>query len=132
MTVGIKVDFLWYSIGTGEFFNSFFSTVYVNLENKKWGSRFPLIMKNLYSGTLDIDELNIAKNELSEIKQELFKLAPNKIIWDAKNLQKSPPWGSNISQDIKTLADYFVTSDGENLFSVLDDALNRPYTKKCN
>ncbi|EAH1619706.1 hypothetical protein D4258_13215, partial [Listeria monocytogenes] len=33
MAVGIKVDFLWFSIGTSDFFHSFFSTVCVNLEN---------------------------------------------------------------------------------------------------
>ncbi|EAH2267933.1 hypothetical protein D4934_14810, partial [Listeria monocytogenes] len=39
MAVGIKVDFLWFSIGTSDFFHSFFSTVCVNLENMNWGSK---------------------------------------------------------------------------------------------
>lgn len=40
MTVGIKADFLWFPIGTGDFFHSFFSTICVNLEGMSWGKRF--------------------------------------------------------------------------------------------
>ena len=39
--VGFKVKFYWYQIGSGDFLHAFFSTVAYNLENMKWGSRFP-------------------------------------------------------------------------------------------
>lgn len=132
MAVGIKVDFLWFSIGTGDFFHSFFSTVCVNLEKKEWGSRFPLIMNNLYSGKLIIEELPKAQKELIEIKKELSKLSPDKIIWDAEDLQKNPPWGDNISKDIQNLADYFVTNDGKNLIDVIDEAITEATNEKVN
>ena len=38
MAVGFEVDIWWFPIGTSDFFNSFFSTVLVNLEENKWGS----------------------------------------------------------------------------------------------
>ena len=50
--VGFKVKFYWYQIGSGDFLHAFFSTVAYNLENMKWGSRFPVIMKELYQGHL--------------------------------------------------------------------------------
>lgn len=132
MAVGIKVDFLWFSIGTGDFFYSFFSTVCVNLEDKKWGSRYPIIMKKLYSGKLYLSDIIQARNELIFIKKELSNISPEKIVWDVENLEKKPPWGNNISKDIKNLADYFVTSDGRNLIDVMNEALNEAMKEKVD
>ncbi|EHV5202079.1 hypothetical protein K0T49_001657, partial [Listeria monocytogenes] len=56
MSVGIKVDFLWFPIGSGDFLHSFFSTICVNLEDKKWGSKYPTLMKKLYSGRLNTED----------------------------------------------------------------------------
>jgi len=52
MAVGFKVKFYWYQIGNGAFLHSFFSTVAYNLENGNWGSRFPIIMCELYQAGL--------------------------------------------------------------------------------
>lgn len=73
MTIGIKVDFLWFSIGEDDFLHSFFSTICMNLENGKWGSEYPLIMRNLYSGKLSYSELEQAKKELNQISERLKK-----------------------------------------------------------
>ncbi|WP_088810836.1 MULTISPECIES: immunity 70 family protein [unclassified Listeria] len=123
MTVGIKVDFLWFPIGTGDFFHSFFSTICVNLENMNWGSEFPVVMKDVYAGYLSKEKIEIAQKELKEIKLRLSEISPEKIIWDAEDLDKIPPWGTHISKDITNLAQYFVTTDGKNLISVLEDAM---------
>lgn len=123
MTVGIKVDFLWFPIGTGDFFHSFFSTICINLENSNWGSRFPVIMNDLYTGDLSQEKIKVAKEELSKIKVELSELSPEKVVWDAEDLSKTPPWGKNISSDITNLAQYFVTTDGKNLIDVLEEAI---------
>ena len=53
MAVGFKVKFYWYQIGHGDFLHSFFSMVAYNLENGNWGSRFPVIMIELYQGKLE-------------------------------------------------------------------------------
>lgn len=124
MVVGIKVDFLWFSVGTDDFFHSFFSTICIDLEKGEWGSKFPIIMNELYSGNLSLDKLKDAQNELEEIKQEFSKLSPDKIVWDAEDLGKTPPWGRNVSSDITNLAEYFITSDGNNLIDRLNEAID--------
>lgn len=50
--VGFKVKYYWFQIGSEDFLFSFFSTVAYNLENKKWGTKFPVIMNELYLGNL--------------------------------------------------------------------------------
>lgn len=65
--VGFKVKFYWYQIGSGDFLHAFFSTVAYNLENMKWGSRFPVIMKELYQGHLPKE--HIAPNQYTRYKR---------------------------------------------------------------
>ncbi len=69
--VGFKVKFYWYQIGSGDFLHAFFSTVAYNLENMKWGSRFPVIMKELYQGHLSKEHVDAAIGELAVISAEL-------------------------------------------------------------
>ena len=123
MAVGFKVGFLWYQIGSGDFLHCFFSTVAVNLENNSWGSRFPLIMNQLYQGSLESENVSKALIELNTIKEELRKISPNKVIWD--DIKKLPPWGDNISKDITDLSNYFVTSDGEDFLTLFKHALEK-------
>lgn len=98
--VGFKVKYYWFQIGSEDFLFSFFSTVAYNLENKKWGTKFPVIMNELYLGELNSSRIPEAINELEQMKQGLAKYSPNKVIWNIKNLSAQPPWGTNISDDI--------------------------------
>lgn len=123
MAVGFSVGFYWFQIGTGDFLHSFFSTVAFNLENKKWGSRFPIIMNKLYQGKLEVEVVDKAIEELKVIQEELKAYGPGKVIWDIEDLSKQPPWGNEISKDITDLSNYFVTSDGEDFLSVFFRAL---------
>ena len=123
MAVGLKIDFLWYSIGSPDFLHSFFSTICVNLENSNWGSRFPTLMKELYQGKLKHENIDSAIRELNEIELLFKKLGTNKVVWDIDNLKLSPPWGDNISSDIHNLSEYFWTNDGYNLFEIIREAL---------
>ena len=124
MAVGFTVDFYYYSIGSADFLHSFFSTVAVNLEGGKWGSRFPVLMNELYQGKLPVEKTDIAFEELNTIREELKNFSPDKVVWDIDDLFKQPPWGKNISEDITDLSNYFVTSEGEDFISVLFTALN--------
>ena len=123
MAVGFKVKYYWYQVGTSEFLHAFFSTICYNLENKKWGSKYPFIMKKLYSGELNSENVNDAIREIIEIKNQLKKYSPDKVIWDSDDLSKKPPWGDNISPDITDLSNYFVTSDGDDLISLIQIVL---------
>ena len=115
MAVGLKVKFYWYQIGTGDFLHSFFSTIAYNLEDAKWGTKYPYLMKKLYSGILKEGYLKNAKEELEIIKSELKIIPVSEVIWDIDDLSKPIPWGDNISPDITDLSNYFITSDGDDL-----------------
>ena len=121
--VGFQVDFYWFQIGNGDFLYSFFSTVAYRLEGGKWGRRFPVIMKKLYQGEIKRKDVDKAIKELNIINEELKAFTPDKVIWNIDDLSKQPPWGSDISEDITDLSNYFVTSDGEDFISVFFDAL---------
>ena len=132
MAVGFRVSFFWYQIGTGDFLHSFFSTIAYNLEDGKWGTKYPFLMKELYSGILKEEHLNNAKDELEIITNELKKISVGKAIWDIDDLSKPMPWGNNISPDITDLSNYFVTSDGDDLITVLHHAMDKAVELKSD
>lgn len=122
--VGFKVGCIWYEIGAASFLHSFFSTVAYNLEGGNWGTRFPVIMNELYQGKLTNANVPNAKAELNIIESELKKLPPDKVIWDIEDLTKQPPWGTKISNQITDLSNYFVTSDGRDFLMIFHKALD--------
>lgn len=125
MAVGFKVGFFWYQIGRGDFLHSFFSTVAYNLENKKWGSRYPIIMNELYQGKVEYNRIEFALKEIGDISNELKRYPICCVIWDIEDITKQPPWGKNISKDITDLSNYFVTSDGEDFITIMQHALEK-------
>ena len=125
MAVGFSVNFYWYQVGTGDFLHSFFSTIAYNLEEGEWGSKYPVIMNELYQGEIIRKNLDIAITELNEIRNLLTELSPEKVVWDIEDLSKQPPWGNNISKDITNLSNYFVTSEGEDLILLLQHAIEK-------
>lgn len=122
--VGFKVGCIWYEIGAASFLHSFFSTVAYNLEGGNWGTRFPAIMNELYQGKLTNANVPNAKAELNTIESELKDLSPDKVIWDMEDLAKQPPWGTNISNQITDLSNYFITSDGRDFLTIFHKALD--------
>ncbi len=132
MAIGFKVKYFWYQIGAEDFLHAFFSNICYHLENKKWGSKYNVIMNKLYSGELRFEDINNALNELDEIKNKLKLISPNKVIWDIDNLDAKPPWGNNISAEITDLSNYFVTSDGEDFITILQHALEKAASLKTS
>ena len=124
MAVGFCVHYFWYQVGSGEFLHAFFSTIAYHLENGKWGSRYPVLMRKLYQGELKSKDINLAIKELEEIRSLLQCIPPEKVVWDIEDLSKQPPWGDNISEEITDLSNYFVTSGGEDLIITLRHALD--------
>lgn len=132
MAVGFKVKFFWFQIGSGDFLHSFFSTVCFNLEGNKWGSRFPHIMTELYSGELAPEDIDIALIELNCIRTELENIPIDKVVWDIEDLTKIVPWGDNISDSLTNLGNYFVTSDGDDFITVFSNALEKAKKLNCS
>ena len=119
MSVGLMVGYNWWTVGEGSFFNSFFSTIYVRLENNEWGSRYPVIMNKLYWGNVPFEFVERGIAELVSIQEELKKFLPQDVIWDFEDLSLTPPWGNNIAENITNLSHYFITSSGKDLIEVL-------------
>ena len=119
MSVGLMVGYNWWTIGEESLFNSFFSTIYVRLENNEWGSRYPVIMNKLYWGDVPFESVESGIAELVSIQEELKKFLPQDVIWDFEDLSLTPPWGNNIAEHITNLSHYFITSSGKDLFEVL-------------
>lgn len=122
--VGFFVNPVLYTVGTGSFLNSFFSTIYIKLEKSKWGSKYPIIMNDLYSGIIKREKINDALKELETLRKHLAKFSPKEVVWDFEDLNALPPWGNDISSDITNLSNYFVTSQGYDLLDVLKEAMN--------
>src|SRR5215213_2319712 len=124
MAVSLHVGNKSFEIGSSDFLHSFFSTIYVRLENNRWGNRFPVLMNHLYTGNLSPDLSSEAKKELKEIEVELAEFPPDEVVWDFEDRSLTPPWKNQISEQITSLSNYFVTSNGKPLISVLEQAFD--------
>jgi hypothetical protein len=80
-------------------------------------------LNELYGGRLSARNAGTALTELREAKKVLATLPPEAVVWDVENRDARPPWGDNIAPEITNLANYFVSSTGQDLFTVLEEAL---------
>ena len=123
MSVGFHVGYSYFEVGSSSFLHCFFSTVSHHLEPDGWGSRYPLLMNNLYQGQLRWQDAESVIRDALAIRESLMAYPPDQVVWDIEDLTARPPLGDNISPDITDLSNYFVTSDGNDLFEVLVSAL---------
>ena len=65
----------WLDLLDNWILNSFFSTVFVRLENANWGSRYPILMNELYQGRVSVYYLKNCLLELQSIGIEFSKLS---------------------------------------------------------
>ena len=119
MGVGIQLGRITDEIGTGAFLYAFFSTIAGNLEPDGWGSRFPILMKQLYAGGLLQSDAADALAELHIVRRELAEIPPARVIWSFEDRTQHPPWGDDIAPDIDSLATYFVTAHGRDMIVLL-------------
>ncbi len=106
-------------------YRSFFDNVCFYLENKIWGSRFPIVMQNLYNGAVEVSNLKDLLKEIDIIQQEFSKIEVNDLIWDIENLEERCPYLDNMVDEIKTLADFWKTSyKSEDMFEILKRIIN--------
>jgi len=131
VSVSVWVGNSVYEIGAASFLNSFFSTIYVRLEDKRWGSRFPVTMREFYSGHLSLSSAETATSELRSIREMLARLPPDQLVRDFEDPAALPP-GGPLSTEVTSLAEAFVTSDGKDLFDVLLRAFTEVAKKKKN
>lgn len=132
LVVGFKIDFLWYQVGRGEFLHAFFSTISYHLEPDGWGTKYPYLLKKLYQGRLSWKDAAKALEEAKEIQMQLKQHSHDKVIWDIEDLSNQPPWKDNVSPEITDLSNYFITSDGRDLFEILERALQDSIDEKVD
>jgi hypothetical protein len=132
MPVGFLVDCFFFEAEHADFLHSFFSTISYHLEKDGWGTKYPLLMKDLYTDKLKWSDVALARNQLKEIEEQLSKYSPKQVIWDIEDLSKVPPWQHNISPKVTNLANYFATSDGKTFFGVLYKAMDVAEEDKCD
>ena len=118
-----------YDLADENLVKSFFQNIYYHLENSEWGSVYPFTMKKLYTGkkiknTLKKKELDSLKQEILDIQKGFTKISPDKVIWDIEDPDKQPPWGKDISDEVKNISLYHLTNDGEYFFDVILSAIN--------
>ncbi|WP_439450029.1 Imm70 family immunity protein [Stenotrophomonas sp. ATs4] len=119
MTVGIRLGQITDEIGSRNVLYAFFSTIAGNLEPDGWGSRFPILMRQLYAGRLQQSDAAEALAELHRVRCELAELPPARVIWSFEERIQRPPCGDDIAPDIESLATYFVTAHGRDLIALL-------------
>ena len=124
MSIGIKLGSIIDELGSPDFFNSFFSTIVGLLENNVRGSRYPVTSLELYKGHIPIEKLEQAVIELKSIQYELSKYPPTAVVWNIEDLSLNPPWGDNISKEITSMGNYFVSSNGRDLFALILDVFS--------
>ena len=123
MTIGVRVGSITDELGSPSFVHSFFSTISYYGEPEGWGTQYPCLVGKLYQGHLPANLALRALQELSHAKTILSSHPPSDVIWDVEDLSARPPWGDDISSDITDLDNYFVTSTGRDVFSVLEECL---------
>ena len=124
MAVGFKVDIFFYETGHPDFLHSFFSTMSYHTESEGWGTKYPLLMKNLYFDKLSWEDTEEALQNVEAIRAILSKLPPSEVIWDIEHVEKQPPWGNKIPDKITSLANYHATPTGTTFLDLLSNALN--------
>lgn len=104
-------------LGSYEYLNCYFSTISKLLENKKWGSRFPILLESLDVKT-KIDP-EVAEELLFEIKfisEELKKFSPTDIDCGETDTEENK-WilESPFETSADNIYDYFLNMEENNL-----------------
>ncbi|WP_242143725.1 MULTISPECIES: Imm70 family immunity protein [unclassified Bacillus cereus group] len=129
--VGFGIDFMFYEVGHPDFLHSFFSTMSYHTEPEGWGTKYPLLMKNLYFDKLNWEDVEEARKNLKEIQSILQKKKPEEIIWDIEDITKRPPWeGKALPSQVVDLVTYFAREDGKTFSDLLFKAFDFSETLK--
>ncbi len=122
--VGFKIYSDWMEFGYSETLYSWFSTICYRLENSKWGSRFPIVMNNLYydeKNGVKFEDLEKFKNELKTIKNELSKLSIKDAIWSfEENICNVPNNKPNLNHNADNLSNFYVNIRMKNIYDIFD------------
>jgi hypothetical protein len=120
-----------YGAGSSRLFESFFATIACKLENGKWGSRFPIIMKCLWDGLVEKKDFREAIKEIEVMKKEFQELPVGEVVWSFKKPTRPVPnkYGKFI---IDNAYNFYITENNHHLIDILlaalDDGVERGAT----
>lgn len=103
---------------------AFFATVSYRLEPEGRATRFPVLMKQLYAGTVEPHEALTAARELETVGRELKALSPDRAVWNLQDLTPLDPTGQPLNAAAGSLDEFFITSEGRPLLSALREAVD--------
>lgn len=116
-------------VGTPSFLFAFYSTIVCNVPEY---DKYKACMNFLHDGRIDSGLCSECIEELKAIRNILNGIPPQRVVWDMNDMGKMPPWGHNISKHITSLGNYFVTTDGKDLFDELTALLEYAKAKKVD
>jgi 2,3-bisphosphoglycerate-dependent phosphoglycerate mutase len=123
MSAGLLIDNIFHDLGLADVLDALFSTIGANLERGEWGSRFPLILRDLYYDQLDSLNASAALSEIRTIRRELSRKGPEFAVWDIRNIQQRIPDRPQIWKQAPNLAELFKTSTGRNMLDSLEELI---------
>ena len=123
INVGFLVYTSWTEFGYSETLYSWFSTICYRLENREWGSRFPIVMNKLYydeENGVPYEDLDTFKAELVMIKNEFSKLSAKDAIWSFEaNILEVPANMPNINYKARDLVGFNINKRGKNILDII-------------
>ena len=110
--IHITVRNFIFELGYPSIMKALFNSIAHHLEGREWGSKYPVIMNELYYEGIEVEHLEQGLKEIKEIQEKLKDYAPDQIVWNYEDITISPPWGNRISDNITSLSNYFMSTDG--------------------
>lgn len=104
------------NVGTASFLYSFYSTICLKVPTSIDVSEGICFLQR---GRVSAADCAACAKAFERVREVFLKLSPKEVIWNKDNLSQQPPWGNNISPDITSLGNYFVTASGEDLLKAL-------------
>jgi hypothetical protein len=119
-----QVDFLWYPLGSEEVVHSLFSTISYNLEPNGWGTKFPILMHNLYSGRVEIADINKAQDEYNIIKEHIKNIPTRSVVFDISDVTLEDTYLVD-NRSRKNVYEYFQIDKNASFIDALGKAIER-------
>ncbi|EKE02463.1 MAG: hypothetical protein ACD_20C00383G0015 [uncultured bacterium] len=109
-------------LGSYEYLNCYFNTISSLLEDKKWGSRFPILLESLDAKTkIEPDAAEEMASELAVITQELKNQPPANIDCNIDTEESNWMLEAPFDTFADNIYDYFLTLEENNLTKTFYD-----------
>ncbi len=129
--VGLFIDMFCFPLGTADVIDSFFHTISWNLEKKNRGSRFPVIMKELYDGEVPLEHMEDAAAEIKIIRRELERLPRSFGVWVYQFRTDPPPRDFWENKTAPNLSKVFLTESGGDMLDDFEAAIKFAIFHRC-